>query len=68
MAEEERIQDAVEEGEEAFWAAVAQVFPEAESGDLDPGTTVQLKQTMERAVRAWVDFNVTPSDNGHGEG
>ena len=54
-----RIKAALQKGEDAFWEAVAKEFSEAESGDLDPGTSVALTQSMERAIRAWVEFNVT---------
>lgn len=66
MAEvtDERIRSAVRKGEDAFWAAVAEAFPEATSGDLDPGMAVTLEQTMERAIRAWVDYNITLVSNG----
>ena len=64
---DERIQTALRNGEDAFWAAVAKAFPEATSGDLDPGLAVGLTQTMERAIRAWVDYNITPELNGRGE-
>jgi hypothetical protein len=60
-----RIKSAVREGEDAFWAAVAKEFPEATSGDLDPGMVMSLTQTMERVIRAWVDYNITPQQNGH---
>jgi hypothetical protein len=62
-----RVKSALQSAEDAFWAAVAQEFPEATSGDLDPGMAVSLKQTMERAIRAWLDYNITPESSGRGE-
>lgn len=62
-----RVRAALQRGEDAFWEAVAKEFPEATSGDLDPGMTVTLLQTMERAIRAWVEYNVNPQVDGHGE-
>lgn len=62
-----RIKAALQRGEDAFWESVAKEFPEATSGDLDPTLTVALTQTMERAIRAWVEYNVTTELNGHGE-
>ncbi len=59
LVSDARIKAAVESGESAFWAAVAKEFPEAESGDFDPGMVMSLTQTMERAVGAWVEYNVT---------
>lgn len=64
---DERIKSATRKAEDAFWAAVAGEFPEATSGDLDPGAAVSLTQAMERAVRAWVDYNVTPDSDGREE-
>jgi hypothetical protein len=64
---DERIMSATRKAEEAFWEAVAKEFPEATSGDLDPGAAVNLTQAMERAVRTWVDYNVTPESDGQGE-
>ncbi len=65
MAEitEERIAKAVRDGEDAFWAVIAEQFSEAESGDLAPDASLALTRAMEKAVRAWIDANVT-SDLG----
>jgi arginyl-tRNA synthetase len=60
---DERIAKAVRDGEDAFWAAVAEQFPEAESGDLAPDAAFALKRAMKMAVRAWVDANVTSRDS-----
>jgi hypothetical protein len=61
MAEitEQRITGAVRDAEDAFWAVVAEQFPEAESGDLAPDAALSLTRAMEKAVRAWIDANVT---------
>lgn len=61
MAEitEQRIEKAVRVGEDAFWSAIAQSFPEAESGDLSPDAAFALTRAMEKAVREWIDANVT---------
>ena len=56
--DEDRIKKALDKGEDAFWAAVAGQFPEATSGDLSPDMSLDLKRTMERAIREWVDANV----------
>jgi hypothetical protein len=63
---DERIKTAAQKGEDAFRARIAQEFPEATSGDLDPGMAVSLRQIMERAIRAWVEYNITPESNGYG--
>lgn len=66
MAEvsEQRIEQVVRGGEDAFWAAVAEQFPEAESGDLAPDAAYALTRAMERAVRAWIDANVGDREAG----
>ena len=61
---DERIKTALRKGEDAFWAAVAREFPDTTTGDLDTGIVISLTQIMERAIRAWVDYNVTPQGNG----
>jgi hypothetical protein len=68
MAEitDERIANAVRDGEDAFWAVIAEQFPEAEGGDLAPDASIQLTIAMEKAVREWIDTNVT-SDLGVNE-
>ncbi len=56
-----QIAEVVDRAEEAFWAVVADNFPEAISGDLDPGTVEMLKRTMRGTVRQWLRVNVSPS-------
>lgn len=55
---DKRAKGARESAEEAFWAAVAEKFPEAKHGDLDPGEAMALQQAMESAIDAWIDSNV----------
>ena len=47
---DERIMSFTQKAEDALWAAVANGFPEATSGALDPGAAVSLMQTMERGT------------------
>ncbi len=56
--DEKRIQHAISKGEEAFWAAVANEFPEATTGDLSPELVVEMNRILGRVVRAWVDANI----------
>jgi hypothetical protein len=56
--DEDRIEKALDKGEDAFWAAIAAQFPEAVTGDLSPDMVLTLRRTMERAVREWVNANV----------
>jgi hypothetical protein len=64
MAEitEERISQAIQTGENAFWAAIASEFPEAKTGDLAPDTVFMLTGAMEKATRAWIDANISNSE------
>ncbi len=59
---EERIADAVQDAEDAFWAVIAEQFPEADSGDLSPDAAFALTAAMEKAVRAWIDANITSQE------
>lgn len=60
--DEDRIKTALRNGEDAFWAAVSESFPEATSGDLAPDASHALTRAMERAIEAWVDANVNPAE------
>lgn len=53
----ERIKKAVEAGEDAFWQAVADAFPEVKTGDLPPDATVRFLTAAEEAVRTWLYVN-----------
>jgi hypothetical protein len=55
--DEARISKAVEMASEAFWVAFAAQFPEVSSGDLDPLSTVQFEDGVERAAREWLSAN-----------
>tara|TARA_Y100000310_G_C20655380_1_gene801714 strand:+ start:131 stop:391 length:261 start_codon:yes stop_codon:yes gene_type:complete len=46
---------------ERFWAAVAETFPEVETGDFEPDATHTLRAAMEAAVDRWLY-------NNHNEG
>lgn len=52
------IKKIVDEASMDFWARVAEMVPEADSGDLDPGTNSMLEKAMAKAVKEWIDFNV----------
>jgi len=55
---DERIRLAVDKAEQAFWASIAESFPEAQSGDLPPDAVGLLMQSMTDVVKFWVHFNV----------
>jgi hypothetical protein len=42
----------------AFWAVVAEAYPEAKTGDLSPSTTLRFDEAAEAAVREWAWANV----------
>jgi hypothetical protein len=52
MVNEAWIKEALRAGDDAFWGAVAALFPEAETGDLAPDAGHALTLSMERAIRA----------------
>jgi hypothetical protein len=47
--------------ENAFWAAVAEAFPEAEFGDFSPDGAARFAHACHRAVKEWVSCNVPPA-------
>lgn len=53
-----RVRAAVRAGEEAFWAVIAEAFPEAESGDLSPDAVDDMQRALLRATHRWVEANV----------
>lgn len=59
---DEDVRQAVSDGEDAFWCAVAQAFPAITTGDLDPGASQALTDAMRAAVAAWVDANAPTPD------
>lgn len=48
---------------EAFWQVIVKYYPEAESGDLSPLTTVRLETAVEAAIEEWVWANVPTTTN-----
>ncbi len=57
MGNEDRIDEAVEAGQLAFWTEVAKAFPECKPHDLDDTLTRQLFAQMKHAVTEWVQVN-----------
>lgn len=52
------IEDAVEDGMEAFWATVAKKFPQVKGGDFGPDETLALEGAMKIAVSSWLTKNM----------
>lgn len=52
-----RVEDAVDSGLEAFWAAIVEKFPESQSGDFDPMLEGAMYADMTAYLRHWLIFN-----------
>lgn len=61
---DEKLREVAREAAEAFWAKVAERYPEAKTGELDVITTVRLDNVMREAVMRWVKYNVPVADAG----
>lgn len=53
----QRIEEALNSGLQAFWAEIAAAFPEITSGDLSPEVTLKLEQECRSAIEEWVQGN-----------
>lgn len=51
------IQNIVEESLMDFWARVAELVPDAESGDIDPAQEIKVNKVLHQAVKSWIAFN-----------
>jgi len=52
-----QIESAVEEAQEAFWAVIAEKFPEVKTGDFPPDASHQFSHHCELAVSIWLRLN-----------
>lgn len=57
MPTDQRLHEAVEQASQAFWSKVAELYPEAKSGDLDPMSDAFLETAMQQVVKAWIRNN-----------
>lgn len=57
-----RIDAAIAAGLDAFWQAVADVFPDATGGDMAPGDDLALEDGARVAVEAWAHWNLPARD------
>lgn len=55
--DQERIEEAVEAGEFAFWNAIADAFPEVETGDLPPDAADEFRRVAEKVIVRWLGAN-----------
>ncbi len=53
-----RLEEAVRKADEAFWRVIVEEYPEAVSGDFDPGEAAELRQKQTSAVGHWLNWNV----------
>ena len=54
---EARVEEAVDKGLEAFWAAIVEKFPESQSGDFDPMLEGAMYADMSSYLRHWLTLN-----------
>ncbi len=54
----EKLDDALIKAEDVFWASIANSFPEAESGDIDPIVLQGYKNTNKATVKHWLFNNI----------
>jgi hypothetical protein len=57
-SEQEVIAAAAAKAELAFWAAIAEYFPQAKTGDLDLSASHGFTQAAQTAVGNWYAWNV----------
>jgi hypothetical protein len=57
MNDTKRIKIATQVAMDAFWAKVAEQFPEITTGDLDPGATIDFENASVSAVTRWIYCN-----------
>jgi len=55
----DELHDLIEEADIAFWAVIANHFPEAKTGDLSIDRTIRLTIAEQAAVKEWIANNVT---------
>lgn len=53
-----RLDPALEEAQNAFWAVIVKHYPEADSGDFPPDATFAFDQAIKDAAETWIAFNV----------
>jgi hypothetical protein len=57
------LRSVAEDALEAFWQVIVQHYPQAETGDLSPLTTVRLQYAAEVAIEEWIWANVSQTPN-----
>jgi hypothetical protein len=54
---EKKLDDITEKARDAFWAVIAESFPEVKTGDYPPDVTLQHEEDCKYAVMWWLIFN-----------
>lgn len=52
-----RLNKALQDAEDAFWASIAASYPEVKTGDLDPAMSVWFSNAAHVAGELWVETN-----------
>lgn len=58
--EKKRMNDAVKKAVFCFWQSIANSYPEAVTGDVDPFLSCKFDAAADEAVASWVNFNIKP--------
>ena len=59
MTIEDRIRNARNNAQQAFWTVFASHFPEATSGDFPPDATIAFDNAIEQATQTWLANNTS---------
>ena len=54
---DDEMRQLVDEAEQAFWAVIADKFPEVKTGDFPPDATIEYAKACRLAVDRWLRFN-----------
>lgn len=63
----ERIREAVRKARDAFWASIAESFPEVTTGDMSPGDDMALESGTNQVVATWLLWNHPSMNEGDAE-
>jgi len=55
--DKQRLREVIEDAQMAFWAVVAEKYPEITTGDFSPQDSAQLDEALMKAVTSWLDEN-----------
>lgn len=58
VSPEDRMQNAIQAAQDAFWAKIADSYPECESGDFPPCAQQRFDAACEEAAKLWVRSNL----------